>query len=312
MGHCVPEVGRMRKLSFSDFTKSMTMLFINKEIDDKYRKLRAAKVESLMRGMSGIGTRAGLERYIRDHADALGNILVILGVSEEYFKRVTSTIRVSKGKVFSSEWSLAATRKYMLQDADMMDTICRLFLDGPHDRLFASLIPSYRLEHFVIDGRVMGRLGNPDFMDFLVGRDFDINYNNDQSTHHVHRLETILCDICHMNGLRLVSNHNVDPVGNGTRDINVNYEVRKGDHSLPRFYIKYSFNITTSNTQTVFKRSVKDLRDYIRMKNPEARQVTIVDGAGWMGRQADLRDVLDYSDYCLNLRHMEDIREIIR
>jgi len=76
--------------------------------------------------------------------------------------------------------------------------------------------------------------------------------------------------------------------------------------------LKYSFNITTSRGQTDFKRSIKDLRDFIRNKNVEAKQIVVLDGAGWIGRQSDLRDAWDYCDYCLNLQHIEDLKEIIK
>lgn len=302
----------MKKIDYSEFTKSMTMLFVNQEIDEKYKKLRAAKVHDIITKMSGIGTREGLEQYIRNNNDALGDILVILGISEEYFKRVTSTLRIWKGMVFTTEWSLSATRKFMLEDRDMMDLICRLFLEGPNNDLFAKLIPSYRLDHFLIDNKVMCRLNNEDFIDFLVGKDFDNKYNNDQSNNNIHKLESIINDICDLYDFELVRNHNVDPIGNGTRDINVNYEIVKRDRKLLSYYIKYSFSITTSNTQSIFKRSVKDLRDYIKNKNPESKQIVIIDGAGWMGRQADLKDVWDYSDYCINLNHFDDLKEIIK
>lgn len=106
--------------------------------------------------------------------------------------------------------------------------------------------------------------------------------------------------------------YKVDPIGNGTRDIQVNYAIECPGKNLPIFYLKYSFNITTSRGQTDFKRSIKDLRDFIRNKNVEAKQIVVLDGAGWIGRQSDLRDAWDYCDYCLNLQHIEDLKEIIK
>src|SRR5574344_1439755 len=104
----------MKKISYDEFTKSMTMLFVNKEIDEKYKKLRAEKVTSLITQMSGISSREGLESYIRGNRKSLDNILVMLGISGEYFKRVISAIRVWKGMVFQTEWSITATRNYMM------------------------------------------------------------------------------------------------------------------------------------------------------------------------------------------------------
>ena len=76
-------------------------------------------------------------------------------------------------------------------------------------------------------------------------------------------------------------------------------------------YVKYSFNITTSRGQSDFKRSVKDLRDYIRSTYQNTKQIVIVDGAGWIGRQSDLKDIWDSTDYCLNLNSLNHLNDII-
>ena len=103
----------------------------------------------------------------------------------------------------------------------------------------------------------------------------------------------------------------IDSAGNGTQQIQVNYAIFRKSIELPLYYIKYSFNLTTAKGQTDFKRSVQNLRAFIKEKNPDAKQIVIVDGAGWVGRQSDLRGVWDYCDFCLNLKKIEDINNII-
>ena len=288
------------------------MFFVNNEIDEKYFMLKKNKIASLKKQMSNIGTRAGLESYIRSCPESISNLLIVLGVSTETFKRVISMFRIERGMIFSSEWDANQLRRFILDDKDMMAKVCNLFLVGIGDSDLKSKIPGFRLCKFTIDNTVLQRLNNDDFLDFLVSKDFDTQYNSDVSQSNIGRVDEILTRLNIDYNIEIIRNQNVDPVGNGTRDIQVNYMVGRNALNLPKFYIKYSFNTTTSRGQTDFKRSVKDLRDYIKNKNPEAKQIVIIDGAGWVGRQSDLKDVWDYSHYCLNLNNIETLKELLK
>lgn len=301
----------MKKLPFDEFLKSMTMFFVNEGIDEKYVTLRKEKINLLRAQMSQINNRAGLEDYIRTYEGSLSNLLVILGVSTEMFKRVISMFRLQAGMEFSTEWDVRQTRRYILTNEPMMERVCNLFLNGSSDAELGAQIPGFKLQSFVIDDKVMKRLYNDDFIAFLINKDFDTQYNSDLSNLNISYVEASLKAICEEYGYKLVRAPKVDPVGNGTREIQVNYAIENPAKPMPAFYLKYSFNITTSRGQTDFKRSVKDLRDFIRNKNPEAKQIIVLDGAGWVGRQSDLKDAWDYCDFCLNMRHLNMLKQII-
>lgn len=80
----------MKKIPYNSFLQSMTLFFVNDNIDEKYANLRKEKINQLKAEMSLINSRAGLQNYIRTYEDSLSNLLVILGVSNEMFKRVIS------------------------------------------------------------------------------------------------------------------------------------------------------------------------------------------------------------------------------
>lgn len=302
----------MKKMPFYAFLKSMTLFFVNEEIDKKYKKLMEDKIKLLRSQMSQIDSLEGLQNYIRCYDESLSNLLVILGVSNEMFKRVISMFRIQAGMNFKTEWNTSQTRKYLLTNEAMMERICGLFLKGASDIELKTKLPGFKLDNFVINDKVMNRLNNDDFLAFLINRDFDTQYNSELSNINISRVDNILNTICKTKGFTLIRAPKVDPVGNGTRDIQVNYAILNPSKELPVFYLKYSFNITTSKGQTDFKRSVKDLRDYIRNRNIDAKQIVVIDGAGWIGRHSDLKDTWDYCDYCLNLNHLDDICEIIK
>ncbi len=302
----------MKKIPYNNFLKSMTLFFVNDNIDKKYIKLRNEKINQLKAEMSLINNYVGLQNYIRAYEDSLSNLLIILGVSNEMFKRVISMFRIQLGMIFQTEWDTKQTRNYMLTNKAMMERVCNLFLKGDCDFDLKTQLPGFKLANFVIDDNVMNRLKNDDFLAFLINKDFDTQYNSDLSNINIAKVDDTLNEICKTWGLKLVRAPKVDPIGNGTREIQVNYAVESPSKNLPIFYLKYSFNITTSRGQTDFKRSIKDLRDFIHNKNAEAKQIVVLDGAGWIGRQSDLRDAWDYCDYCLNLQHIDDLKEIIK
>lgn len=301
----------MRKISYSELKQSMTMFFVNSNVDKEYIEKRKNKVRSLITQMSNIDNREGLKEYIKTNNDSLENLLIILGVSTEYFKRVISLFRIQKGLDFQTEWSVNAVWKQALEHDAWMNKLCNLFLDGFNDKEIYQYIPAYRLKDLQINNSVLCRLKNEDFLDFLVRKDFDTSYNSELSSINVEKLEKILNDLKQVNHLDIKKNENVNPTLDNTRDIQVNYAIRKAGDKLPCFYIKYSFILTTSKGQSDFTRSVKDIRDFIKNSNSEAKQIVLVDGAGWIGRQSDLKQVWDYSDFCLNLNHINDLYDII-
>lgn len=301
----------MAKIPYNSLISTMTMFFINEEIDKKYFLLRKEKLNELRDQFKEIDTREGLVRYIRDNESSLNNLLVLLGVSTELFKRVVTLFRIERGMIFATEWDLRGVRRFAMTDDALMNKLCDLFLKGQNDPELVALIPKYKLSNFVISEAVMRRIQNDEFLDFLISKDFDTSYNSEVSQSITGQIDNILKCICDKKGLELKQIGSIDSAGNGTQQIQVNYAIGKNNVELPLYYIKYSFNLTTAKGQTDFKRSVQDLRAYIKSKNPNARQIVIVDGAGWVGRQSDLRGVWDYSDFCLNLKQIDELNNII-
>lgn len=301
----------MAKLPYNEFIKSMSMFFLDKDIDNQYIEQRN-NFSSLDEEMKHINTRQGLETYIRNNAASFDNLLVLLGVSGEYFKRIITLFRTLRGMEFRTEWSISAFRKFILEDRDMMDKTISLFIDADSNHELVSLIPRFRLSMFKITPAVMSRLTNPDVLTLLFSKDLDTSFNNSMTYSKIKILENLLTSICRLHGYKLSKGCNIDVNGNNTRTIPVNFCITKPDDKFPAYYICYSLYLTTSKGQTSFKNNVKNLRDFIIRSNPDAKQITIVDGAGWIGRQGDLQDVWDYSNYILNLNNINELKEIIK
>lgn len=302
----------MTKAPYNTFLKSMKMFFVYPDIDQEYTKLMHNRVNALREGMTDINTWKGLQTYIKEQPNSLDNLLTILGISGEVFKRVLSLLRTKRGHQFNTEWSISAARNFMIDNESMMDDVIGLFLKGEADSFLKENIPAYRLDNFLITPAVIDRINNDDFLGYLVKKDLETTYNSAVSQRNITVVEQSLQEIVDNLGYTLNKDISLDPVGNGTRNIQVNYSICREAGSQVLFYVKYSFITTTSRGQSDFRRSVMDVRDYIKSISSSAKQIVIVDGAGWLARKADLHDIWDYCDYCLSFKTLSDLTEIIK
>lgn len=300
----------MAKILYNELINSISMFFLDEDIDNKFI-LERNNFSNLAEEMKEINHRQGLETYIRTCPNSIDNLLIVLGISGEYFKRITSLFRSLRGMVFRTEWSISAFRNFIISDSDMMNQTIDLFIEADSNKELATYIPKYRLSMFKITPSVMGRLSNPDVLRLLFSKELDTSFNNSMTSCKTKNVESLLQEICCSIGYKLNKSTNVDVNGNNTRTIPVNYTITKPGERQPAYYINVSLNLTTSNGQTTFKNKIKNLRDFIVNNNPNARQIAIVDGAGWVGRQCDLQDIWDYSNHILNLSHLNDLNEII-
>lgn len=300
----------MAKIQYNELLKSMSMFFLDEDVDKRFIRERN-NFSNLADEMREINHHKGLETYIRKNDNSIENLLIVLGISGEYFKRITSLFRLQRGMEFRTEWSLSTFRKFILTDNDMMEKTLSLFLEADSNQELCTYIPKYRLSMFRITPSVMGRLSNSDVLRLLFAKELDTPFNNAMTSTKTKALEDILQNICRSLGYKFQKTFNVDVNGNNTRTIPVNYAIIKPGEDLPSFYINLSLNLTTSNGQTIFKNKVKNLRDYIINHNPNAKQITIIDGAGWVGRQNDLQDIWDYSNFILNLANLNELNNII-
>lgn len=126
--------------------------------------------------MKGIFTEGGLEKYIKDDSDSLDNLISIMNISSEKFKRVITTLRLEKGHEITGEWDLSKIRAMMIERPAFMSEVCHLLREGANDPKYQSMIPKFYLENFVIDSSTMARLSNPDDLRRLIKKGIEGKY----------------------------------------------------------------------------------------------------------------------------------------
>ena len=297
----------LAKLRYEELVASTTMFLVDEALNDKYNKEIQEKSEVLGSKLARINSMEGLKDYILSDTDALENIICLLNISTEKFKRIISMIRLGKGYTFSSEWDARRTRAFMLEKPDFMDEICKLLLEGAGLKRYQELIPAFFLENFKIDAEVIGRLAIPGMLRSLIKKQLEPTFNSDMANRFMGIVKEELQKICESKGLRLIEQFQYPGI---VRPVNFAIAV----DNIPKMVVDTNYSITTGSPQTNWRRQVETIyklgRDKQGMQDAFT-YVTILDGAGWVGRQSDMLPVYQSCDFCLNMNHIADLDKIV-
>ena len=301
---------KLEPMTLDEYIKSVTVFFVDPSIEDEFARAVDNEVDGFKNELLEITTREGMAKYVREHVDSLEKLISLLNISEEKFKRVVTMLRVQRGFLPSTEWSLSVVRTNMVSDPKWMDEICDLLMNGAHSEKYKNLIPPFYACNFSVDATTMGRLANIDDIRRLVKKRMEGRYSNRIGDTFFKRVEQKVRNVCGRLGLTYVQKTMTPVVGQRT-------EIAIPDAEHPRVLIDLIYTITTSSVQTQYaKRTEKvlhALRDYNNTVDEKQRitYVNVVDGGGWIARQSDLGKIYRSSDYLINLKHLDDLEKII-
>ena len=297
------------KLDYNEFIKTTGMFYIDPELESAIEAEVKSATDTLWTRMKGIATSEGLKQYIKDDPEALDNLISLMNISSEKFKRVITTLRLEKGHSITGEWDLSKIRSMMLERPNFMDEVCELLSDGVNNPKYQKIIPPFYLENFVIDSSTMARLSNPDDLRRLIKKGVEGRYNNQIGSSYYRAVEAAVNQMCFREGLTYVTNKHIPLIGR-TAHFAIPNEVK------PLVIIDVSYNITTSSTQTRFKEAAEKASARIREYNGTAERpiafVNVLDGAGWVGRQSDYRAIHHCTTFALHLSTINQLAEIFK
>lgn len=298
-----------RKISFDEMFSTTTMFYVNNEHERIIEKEVNDRVDKICSELSDISTKDGLKKYICEEKESIKYIISLLGISSERFKRIISMIRKDRGFEFSTEWSENSLRTFMLHNEDMMNTICDLFLQGRQQEYFINKIPKFYLDSLVIDGATIQRLTDKEYIRSLVKNRLEGSYSNKIGDLIQSEIENKIKSACISIGLDYENEIHSKLLGR-----NVNFIIKDGKE--PLFFIDVSYAVTTSSSQSTKKNAALDaiskIRSYNQKNQTNIIYINFLDGAGWIGRQSDMREIHRCSDYVLNLETIDMLDTIVK
>lgn len=296
-----------RKLTYDELFNSTTMFYINAEYEAQIEKEVQAKTAQISVGLQKIKSKETLKQYIIDNKDSLDNLTSVAEISVERFKRMVSMIRKDRGFVFATEWGLSKIRTAMMESPAMMESILNLIWDGKNDDRMKACIPSFYLDNMAMDATTLSKLQDENNVRQLVKRGLEGRYSNGIGDAVLADIEKELKRVCAKHGLEYQKNIRVPLL-----DRAVSFVLESP--SKPTLILDVSYSVTTSSSQGSKKGAARKTVEALKKERAQGKNIVYVnflDGAGWIGRQADLREIHRCSDYVLNFQNIGLLEDII-
>ena len=295
---------KARKITYEELFNSTTMFYMNPKYEAEIEKVVQAKTSEISVGLQSIEDKESLKQYIIDHKDSLDNLTSVAEISVERFKRMVSMIRKDKGFVFQTEWGLSKIRTAMMDSPAMMESILNLIWDGKNDEKLQACIPAFYLENMAMDSATLNKLKDENSVRQLVKKGLEGKYSNGIGDAVLTDIEKELKRICAKHGLDYQSNVRVPML-----DRAVSFVIE--NPSDPKLILDVSYSVTTSSSQGSKKEAARKTVEARRNSGRNFIFVNFLDGAGWIGRQSDMREIHRCSDYVLNLQNLGLLEDII-
>lgn len=296
-----------RKLTYDELFNSTTMFYINAEYEAQIEKEVQAKTAQISVGLQKIKSKETLKQYIIDNKDSLDNLTSVAEISVERFKRMVSMIRKDRGFVFATEWGLSKIRTAMMESPAMMESILNLIWDGKNDDRMKACIPSFYLDNMAMDATTLSKLQDENNVRQLVKRGLEGRYSNGIGDAVLADIEKELKRVCAKHGLEYQKNIRLPLL-----DRAVSFVLESP--SKPTLILDVSYSVTTSSSQGSKKEAARKTVEALKKERAQGKNIVYVnflDGAGWIGRQADLREIHRCSDYVLNFQNIGLLEDII-
>jgi len=296
-----------RKIEFDELFNSTTMFYVNEENEQEFEREIQNKVDELYLELQSINTKEGLKKYIVEHKDSLDNLTSLMEISTERFKRMVSMIRKDRGFVFSTEWGLGKIRTAMMESPAMMESVLNLILNGRDDENLKAKIPSFYLDNMVVDKTTLRKLTDKNLIRLFVKRGLEGKYSNKIGDLILRQIEDKIRAVCAKHGLEYK-----DDVRVPILDRTVSFVLESPLN--PKIIIDVSFSVTTSSSQNSKKESARKTVEVLNRQRESGNNIIYInflDGAGWIGRQADMREIHRCSDYVLNFNNLNLLEDIV-
>ncbi|MNX44999.1 DpnII restriction endonuclease [compost metagenome] len=295
------------KPTFEKYLQSFTPFYVNHDFDRQVLDTVNQEVEKYRHLIHQLDSYAGIEKFISEHPDSLRIILSLIDLSGERFKRIVTTIRIGRGDIVSTEWDEVKIRKEIIADVAFRRVIIGLFIDGSKSEI-GSQLPSYYLENVSLQSSAIAKLSDTFYLKRILKKVGDGKYNNSVGD----KVEDLIAAELDKLGRKYGVTY--------SREKFVTWIDRNMDFCIPNEHDPYvilesSFQVTTGSGQTTKRvdelKAAAEIRNHNIQKGKNIAFVNLCDGAGWIGRQADLRRIYQASDYMLTINTINRLEDII-
>ena len=293
-----------KQLSFDEFIRTCTPLVKFPELEDAMRQ----RVQSIVRNLLGFQPNDDpvqrLTQFLRQDKDFLGILLALTNLSQEKFLRIITAQRFAT-KDYKPEWGIDKVQRKIKENDQFARQVAELFLQGRNNEQLIQQIADFYLDQLSLPEEWAELIRDETLISGVVRRKLAGEYANKKGEE-VEKLVSRTIE-------------QFAPYQRGQVTLVGGKEV---DHAVPSLddpfvMVMVSYMETTSSGQTARANEQREMYQKVleeRMRypqNPKRVFVNVVDGGGWLARRSDLRKIYGSCDYCLNLRTLDILGQII-
>lgn len=293
----------MNKIDWDTAFKNTTFFFIDSQIEAYYENEITQRANEIAPKIAHLNEANGVMKFIKEDEDSLSTLITLLGISGERFKRIVSMIRADYGYIFDTEWDYKTNmRNKLLQDPKIFADVCELFQCGYVSPKFSSRIPHLILQKFRIDSITLKRVSSIDFLKELVQNKLDVEYYTKYKEAYHDLILQKVQPIANKYGLEIIENTILEGCSYPAMMV-----LKAGFKSI---IINESYNLTTGQGQTNYQRNLTTMYEVLR-ENSNILVVNMLDGAGWIARGSDCKQIYHNCHQFLNLKMVGKIEQVI-
>ena len=303
----------MGKIPINDAKRTTTMFLNSPQIEEYFKTQVDYLTAKYSEWLSRLNTLQGMKDFIREEKKSIDMIQTLLGISNEKFKRVVSTVRLRQGFVFDSEISGSTLRNNMLSTPWLMETLCNLFVNGRNTPEFQEYIPAFILDEFCIDSEYISNIANANTLRSKIKDSFATEYNSKYCDFYEEQMTESISEIAAKYGLSFNRTIEITELKNKLKQKKSSSDglVKGIQYNGKTLFIEYQYNTTTSSGQTSYYNDVVGVIYDHCFNNADLHLLCCLDGAGWIGRSADYNKIYNDCHYFLNLQSINKLELII-
>ncbi|MDD4876547.1 MAG: DpnII family type II restriction endonuclease [Dehalococcoidales bacterium] len=295
------------KPTFDEFIKTCTPLLKIPELENQMRERVRNIVKEILDFKTGDDPAINLKAFIQKDQNFLGVLLALTNLSQEKFLRLLTAQRFVE-KDFGREWTADTVFNKIKADDNFAEHIAKLFLEGKTSKLLAEQVADFYLDQLSLPRNWSEVIRDENVVGNVVRKKLVGEYTDQKGAHIEKRIENILDGVQTKYGIT----HAHGQVALVGKEI---------DHAIPSLGDPYvmvmsCYMETTSSSQTTRANEQQAMFQKIVGENvryaPKFRAfVNIVDGAGWLARRSDLMKMFTGCHYCLNMKTLSQLEDII-
>ena len=295
------------KLTFDEYVASCTPLLKIPELEVE-TKARVCEIVSRLIGFNyETDPVENLIAFMKEDEDFFKVLLKLTNISQEKFRRIIAAVRHARGD-YGNEWDIKRIHRNVRRDDEFARTLASLFIQGRDNPMLVEHVADFYLDQLAFPEMWADLLQDRDFAAKIAREMLSGDYNDKKGDYIERIVEERLQKSLTDTGLSSVKGR-VPFLGK-----EVDLAVPNVDD--PQILIMISYMETTSSSQTTRANEQEAMFDGVRKWNNRNRTnkafINVVDGGGWLARRSDLERLHRDSHYCLSLRMLDQLDEIVR